>query len=156
MLIKLQDFKEGEIVRVENSYDPKKLDLEFVDLHYSRPLTLEGTVEKGNDLLTFRGHLTSETELMCGRCLKRIQMPLDKEFELFYETKGKEWVDATDDIRELLLLDHSLAFLCTENCRGLCPKCGTNLNEAACRCEAKAEGSLAQLKDIWKQKKESK
>ena len=156
MLIKLQDYKEGDIVRVQNTYDPTKLDLEFVDLHYCKPLTLEGTVERGHDLLTFRGQLNSETELLCGRCLKKIQAPVDKEFELFYETKGKEFVDTTEDIREILVLDHSLSFVCSENCQGLCPNCGTNLNEAKCRCESKdRESGLAQLKDIWNQKKES-
>lgn len=150
MLIKLHDYKEGEIIRVENTYNPKALDLEFVDLHYSKPLLMDGTVERTEDFLTFRGRLTSETELLCGRCLKPLVVPVDKDFELFYETRGKEFIDATDDIREILILDHSLAYVCSESCRGLCPTCGANLNETACHCDSEAKGSLAQLKDIWK------
>ncbi len=63
MLINLQDYKEGDIVHVENTYDAKALEIEFVDLHYRKPLQLEGTVEKGMDLVTFRGQIKSETEL---------------------------------------------------------------------------------------------
>ena len=137
MLLKLQDYKEGDIVRVEHSYNPKSLDVEFVDLHYSRPIALEGTVERGLDVLTFRGHLISESELLCGRCLKKIHEPVDKDFELFYETKGKDIIDATDDIREILILDHSLSYVCHEACRGLCPVCGVNKNDTACRCETR-------------------
>lgn len=154
MLLKLQDYKEGDVVHVEHTYNPKALDVEFVDLHYSKPLTLEGEVEKGHDLLTFRGRLISETELICGRCLKRMNNPVDKDFELFYETKGLDVVDTTDDIREILILDHSLSYVCSEACRGLCPVCGANRNETACQCETPSgHESLARLKDIWEKKK---
>ncbi len=155
MLINLQDYKEGDIIHVENTYDAKTLEIEFVDLHYRKPLMLEGTVEKGMDLVTFRGQIKSETELLCGRCLKTIPGSLDKDFEFFYETKGKEIIDATDDLRELLILDHSLAYVCSDNCRGLCPFCGINRNETTCQCEQTNSGAgLSKLKDIWKQRKE--
>lgn len=155
MLLKLQDYKEGEVYNVEHTYNPKELDVEFVDLHYSKPLILEGTVEKGHDVLTFRGQIHSEMELMCGRCLKTLKSDVDKEFELFFETKGLEIVDTTDEIRETLILDHSLAYICSEACKGLCPVCGTNRNEKNCKCETPSgHESLAQLKDIWKKKKE--
>ena len=46
MLIKLSDFKEGEITPVHRDYDPKKLDLEFVDMAYTESVQLKGSVEK--------------------------------------------------------------------------------------------------------------
>jgi len=154
MLIRLQDYKEGDIVSVQEDYDPKKLDLEFVDFHYSKPLSMKGTVEKGHDLLTFRGEITSQTEVMCGRCLKEMNASLEKDFEFFYEIKGKEFIDTTDDLREMLILEHNLAYVCSENCRGLCPVCGINRNEKTCQCQPQGENSLAQLKDKWKNKKQ--
>ncbi len=156
MLIKLQDFKEGEIVPVQHTYDPRALDMEFVDLRYTRPLQLSGTVEKGLDTVTFKGHLSSQTELICGRCLKPLTSSVEKNFDLYYEIKGREVIDATDDIREILILDHSLSYVCNENCRGLCAYCGINLNETSCECASKQPASLSQLKDIWKKKDRSK
>lgn len=152
MLIKLQDYKEGEIVPVQHQYDPKKLDVESVDLHYTDPLTMEGTVEKGTGVLTFRGTLHGRTELVCGRCLDKTPSELEKDFELYYETEGKDSIDATDDLRELLILDQPIAFFCKEKCLGLCPKCGINRNQSSCSCVEESDNSLSKLSDIWKKK----
>ena len=44
-------------------------------------------------------------------------------------------LDLTDDVREDILLSLPLKFLCQEDCRGLCPHCGQNLNEGTCSCQ---------------------
>jgi uncharacterized protein len=153
MKIILSEYKEGVAKDVQQDYDPKQLDMEFVDLEYSKPLHMEGVIEKEHDTLAFRGHLTSATVSTCGRCLKKVPANVDRDFELFYETKNKEVIDTTDDFRELLILEHPLSYLCSENCRGLCPNCGTNLNESKCSCAAKAPSVLATLKDLLQKKK---
>lgn len=136
MLIKLSDFKEGEITPVHRDYDPKKLDLEFVDMAYTESVQLKGTVEKSPETLNFSGELKSQIEQTCGRCLKVIREDLHCPFEFFYETKDKDTIDTTDDLRETLILDHPLSFLCKEDCCGLCPQCGVNWNEKKCRCSS--------------------
>lgn len=155
MQIRLGDLKENEIVPVQGTYNPKELELEFVDLEYSRPLSLDGTLEKSHDTLRFMGVLTSDVVHTCGRCLKKIPGSLRRVFDLFYETHGKEIIETTDDLREILILDHPLSYLCQESCRGLCPKCGINLNEAKCSCKLVSdEQPLSHLKDIWNKKKQ--
>ena len=134
MEIVLADLKEGVEVPVCQDYDPRALDLEFVDLKYTEPLHLEGTVEKGPDTLTLRGELSSRVEHICGRCLKPLSQAVLVPVTLYFEIKGKEVLEVTDDLRELMILDHPLSFLCRENCLGLCPSCGTNRNEAPCAC----------------------
>ena len=153
MKICLADYKEGIPVEVQEQYDPKALDLEFVDLHYLAPLYMEGVVEKGPDTLMFRGHLTSEVENICGRCLKHVTARVDRSFDLFYEIKDKEFVETLDDLRETMLLDHQIAFACTDSCRGLCPHCGINRNESNCNCESKMRSdAFSGLKQIWEKK----
>ena len=157
MILRLVDYKEGVEAAVRQSYDPKDLDLEFVDLKYSRPLAMEGTVEKGPDTLLFRGRLQSEIEHICGRCLKSVANAFDLPFDLYYEIEGKESVDTTDDLREVLILDHPIIFVCKENCKGLCPQCGASFNEVNCRCAPKplpARGAFVQLKQLWEKKQE--
>ncbi len=155
MKLVLSEYQEGVVKEVEHSYDPKELDLEFVDLHYARPLQMKGTVEKGQDTLTFRGEIRSEVENMCGRCLKQTPRKLKKDFEFYYETYGKEFVDTTDDIRETLILDHPPAYVCKESCKGLCPQCGVNRNEKTCKCPPETRNRVfANLKNLLKGKKE--
>lgn len=134
MKILLQQLRDGFSKPVQEAYNPKELGLEFVDLVYSESLKMEGTVEKLMDTVTFRGRLTSKVRHICGRCLKEVEGPVDQPFELVYDITGKEEVDTLDDLREVLILDHSLQFLCRPECRGLCPQCGVDLNEGDCAC----------------------
>lgn len=142
MKIHLRDHKLGVPTAVSQEYDPKHLDLEFVDLKYSRSLSMQGTVEKGLDTLTFRGTLRSEVDHICGRCLKAVKEPVDQRFEFFYEIKGREDIETLPDIREVLILDHPISFVCRKDCSGLCPKCGIDLNESRCPCDSNLPGGL--------------
>ncbi len=158
MKIVLTEYKEGVPKQVEEKYDAKTLDLEFVDLRYLKPLEMHGTVEKGHDTVTFKGQLSSEVETTCGRCLATIKKTMKKEFDLYFETTGVEVIDATEDLREVLLLEHQPAYLCRENCKGLCPQCGENRNEKLCKCETKTgkteNKAFSALKNLLKNKKE--
>lgn len=157
MIIRLAEYKEGVETPVRQDYKPKDLDIEFVDFVYSDDLHMEGTVEKGLDTLTFRGHLHSNVKNICGRCLKHVDKKLDCPFTLYYEIKGKEIIDTIDDLREAVLLEHPISYICAENCKGLCPECGANLNEAQCQCkreEPKPSSPFAQLKKLWSPKRE--
>ena len=156
MQIRLADYNEGVITKVSKEYEPKSLDIEFIDFVYSQNIALEGTIEKGSDTLTFRGHLTSEIQNICGRCLKAVPRRLACPFEFFYEIKGKETLETLDDLRETLILEHPISFVCQESCRGLCPQCGINRNELRCACTPSKEFSpnvFSQLKNIWASKK---
>ena len=120
---------------VHEEYNPKELDLEFVDLTYLERVVMDGTVEKLRDTLTFRGHLKSRIEHACARCLAGVEETVDHPFEMVYDIKGKEELDTLEDIREMLILAHPIRFLCSEKCLGLCPRCGANLNEGSCACK---------------------
>ncbi|MCM8775546.1 MAG: DUF177 domain-containing protein [Candidatus Omnitrophica bacterium] len=134
MKIYLHELKLSTPTKVAQEYNAKELDMEFVDLKYCRPLSLDGVMEKDEDTLTFRGHITSEVEHTCGRCLKVVRESIDCPFELFYDIRGKFELDTLSDLRELLILDHPISFICASDCRGLCPNCGANLNESPCAC----------------------
>lgn len=157
MQIRLAEYKEGIVTKVTEEYDPKGLDIEFIDFVYSKNIHLDGTVEKGLDTLTFRGRLASDIQNICGRCLKAVPKHLDCSFEFFYEIKGKETIETLDDLRETLILEHPISFVCQESCRGLCPQCGTNLNESTCGCVATkghlVQNAFSQLKRMWAVKK---
>lgn len=134
MKISVQQLKDGFSTLVHEEYNPKELDLEFVDLVYSEPLKMQGTVVKFMNTVTFRGRLASRVLHICGRCLKEVEGSVDQPFELAYDITGKEEVDTLDDLREILILDHPIQFLCRPDCRGLCPQCAADLNEGDCAC----------------------
>lgn len=134
MKISLAFLQDGVPKEVHEEYNPKALDLEFVDLAYLENVVLDATLEKTGDTLTFRGQLKSKVEHVCARCLKQVAEPVEHPFEVVYEIAGKREVDTLDDLREMLILDHPIRFLCREDCLGLCPQCGADLNNKTCSC----------------------
>lgn len=130
----LEDLKDGVRVPVEATYDPKALDIEFSGMSYPAMIQVKGGVEKTGNTLRFEGTLTTQVKQTCGRCLKENVQNFNEEFDWVYETGGKEFIDPEEDIRELLVLEYPALYLCKENCKGLCPVCGKDMNENPCKC----------------------
>lgn len=79
----------------------------------------------------------------CGRCLAEVEREvLEEGVALFFDEVEGDELDLTDGFREEALLALPLNLLCDEECSGLCPRCGCNLNEKRCEC-AKAETQKA-------------
>lgn len=154
MKILLASLTEGVPVEVRHEFDSQALGVEFVDLKYKTQPVFLGIVEKGADTLSVRGSTQALIERVCGRCLKVIEDKIELSTDLYYEIKNKEFIDTTDDIREQLIIEHPLVYLCREACKGLCPQCGTDLNTQKCQCREKASKSpFSVLENLKKNKK---
>jgi uncharacterized protein len=112
------------------------------------------------------GSVRASVTATCSRCLEPFPLVIDGDVEGFYVHAGKEdeipeeqevepiGADETVDIAPALLaaltLDAPFAPLHDESCAGLCPVCGTNLNEEQCGCHAEdlLSSPLAGLKDL--------
>ena len=116
------------------------------------------------------GRVTGEVELECSRCLEPFRMPLASDFDLRYVPRtenigeGEREVEEDDlttafyddeqiDLAHLVMEQFHLALpmkpLCKDDCKGLCPECGTNLNAGACDCNRTWEDPrLAALKAL--------
>ena len=105
--------------------------------------------------IRLRGRLTAGLELECARCVEPVAQDISREFELLYRPlgadAGRDELSVTDAeaeigyyqgdgilledvLREQVLLALPLKVTCREDCKGLCPHCGTNLNEGQCSC----------------------
>lgn len=116
------------------------------------------------------GDLSTRVALPCARCLEPVLRDLVRSFDLLYRPLGADAgpeersVSVTeaevsyyqgdgllleDAVREQVFLALPLKAVCREDCRGLCPKCGANLNEKQCFCKDHVEDPRwAALKDI--------
>ncbi len=129
---------------------------------------LEFTRTDGNVFVA--GDLKARIKLVCGRCLKEFEEAIVTSFTDFFvrgrqEEKEKEELRAEDleinyltghelDTNEIILGQISLEVpmkpLCTPVCKGLCPKCGADLNVGECKCpkDEKTDSMFASLKDF--------
>jgi uncharacterized protein len=120
--------------------------------------------------IRIQGRLATRLELSCARCLEPIAQDVKREFDLLYRPQGAdagrdemsvtdaeaeisyyegEGILLDDVVREQVLLAVPLKVTCREDCKGLCPHCGTNLNEGQCSCAvAPEEPRWAALKEI--------
>ncbi len=124
---------------------------EGTELRFSTPLIVSGQAQllsTGGYLVkvALRGALAQE----CRRCLDPVETPMNEELSLLFLTPGETPEEGEDEVREVpreetelvldrvireeLLLIHWPYAVCREDCRGLCPRCGINLNEDSCQC----------------------
>ncbi len=120
--------------------------------------------------IRLRGRLSTGLELQCARCLEPVSQEITREFELLYRPlgtdAGRDELSVTDAeaeigyyqgegllledvLREQVLLALPLKVTCREDCKGLCPQCGKNLNEQQCSCSTEVEDPRwAALKEV--------
>ena len=132
---------------------------------FSDPIHVNGTLTLLEDeVVYFSGWLSAVAETVCGRCLSPVQELVNIEFGEIVYADGKEEdydliaepegeiFDMEEFLENLLVLKLPMKFLCDENCKGLCPICGTNLNTSECDCEEhQIDERFAKLKDLLKE-----
>lgn len=119
-------------------------DSAFLELESSErlPMTPDKTVRydlsaslAGNDLLV-KGFAEFGLDTVCARCDAPIRRTIRAdEICIYRENARDQEVDLTEDVREELLLALPTYFHCSEDCKGICPRCGADLNKEACRCK---------------------
>lgn len=150
----LAEFNEGVPSAVEGAYDAKTIEVEFPDFIFTQPVQLKGEVEKEGGTLRFQGVLTTGVKRTCGKCLKEAREQLERKFDWFFETTGIDVVDPIENVRELLIFEHPLVYLCKASCKGLCPHCGIDHNEGTCNCKENGYHSTPVIIKREKSKKE--
>ena len=151
--------------RLEFQFELDLSDLEFDGRRpVSRPVAVAGEVRNTADLLEL--NLTARTTLdaVCDRCGKGFS--LDKEISygcmLAEELQNGEsdeivlledgTVDAGDLARTAFILGMDSKTLCSEDCKGLCPRCGADLNLGPCSCKKEPDPRLAALAKLLENK----
>lgn len=110
---------------------------------FEAPIRYDLAAQVVSHELVVRGRLELDLQVKCSRCAEFFSTTVkDLSFLRAYDApEGTETVDLTEDIREDILLNLSGFPLCSPSCKGLCPRCGKNLNEGPCGCGPAQGGS---------------
>ncbi|MDR1988961.1 MAG: DUF177 domain-containing protein [Acidobacteriaceae bacterium] len=150
--------------RVERIYPAEALGLSGDDVENEfeivRPVALAFDIDKDKRQFRLAGSLQSTLVLRCSRCLEAFELPVSAEFDLHYQPRvvaqasGETEIQEDDlatavydgeeiDLGQLMIEQFYLALpmkpLCSDECKGLCPVCGTNLNRGMCNCHRQWE-----------------
>src|SRR5437899_2703325 len=155
--------------RFEQVYAPEHLGSDD-DFTVVAPVSLAFDIFKDNEQFRLVGNVTTTVGLPCSRCLEPFTLPVDQSFDLRYQPharntgEGEREIEEDDlttafyehdeiDLGQLMREQFYLALpmkpLCRDDCRGLCPMCGTNLNGGTCECKPDShDPRLAVLKKL--------
>ena len=132
------------------------------------PVTAEGTVRNVAGVLQLEGAVHAHLDGICDRCAepftRDVTFPLEAILvtELEDEENEDEWVfllqgnsaDLEDIITTSFVLQMGSRLLCAEDCKGLCCRCGVNLNRETCKCQQESDPRLAVLKQLLTEKEQ--
>ena len=125
----------------------------------------------GNRKLLLTGSAEITLQIPCSRCLEPVECPfsLDLEEELDLERTEEERAEDLDeqpyvsgytlDVDRLLsnelLLNLPMKVLCREDCKGICNRCGANLNYSTCSCDRSSpDPRMSAIQDLFQKFKE--
>ena len=132
----------------------------------TEPVKAEGTVRNTAGVLQMRGEITTCIHGTCDRCAndfdRDLFFPIDvvlvtemaneeNEDERVFPLEGDS-ADLDDIVRTVFVLNLDSKLLCSEDCKGLCHRCGKNLNEGPCNCQKELDPRFAALKQLLENK----
>jgi len=142
------ELKEGRTIR-KGEIDSSAVDLQDSEEFHS-PIQVSYVADKIGEEVFIKVNLKSNAELTCDRCLELYHLPIEEnidiiltqdrellerdEEDIFFVDQSTRTIDISGSVRQTLLLAIPFKKLCREDCKGLCPHCGQNLNIAACSC----------------------
>ena len=105
--------------------------------------------------ISLSGSLDAHIAGVCARCLGEAKMRETVEFSEvipIYRESVERNADAEKLFLDAILLSAPNRLLCSKECKGLCPKCGTNLNISTCSCKDEPDefNPFSSLKDLFK------
>jgi uncharacterized protein len=134
--------------------------------------TVNGKVRLSGNEVFVNGHVETRAQVECDRCLKPVELPVNVDFTLEYisdsdyesietaELTEAEMsvsvfdgtaIDVDEIVKEQILLAVPTRMLCREDCKGICPECGTDRNTGECDCVTnEIDPRWAALKNLTK------
>jgi uncharacterized protein len=125
---------------------------------FSGEVAVEAALQKTGHQLALKARISAQGSFICDRCTAPFTLRLTPEYRMVYVSNetdaesldpsevqvipiGLSVIDLTDDVRQTVLLSVPLKLLCRQDCKGLCPDCGIDLNTGTCDCTSEPADS---------------
>lgn len=138
-------------------YQPDELNPVDERVNLAGPAEVKAAIRRTGQAVAVNGRIETRVKLECDRCLKLLELPVSADFALEYITEADyesssvaalseeemsvsvfdgESIDVDEIVKEQILLAVPVRTLCREECKGICPECGIDLNTGQCDCAA--------------------
>ena len=151
--------------RLDFQFEMDLSDVEFAGRYpVSRPVVVEGEVRHAADILSLDMTARSTLDAVCDLCGKEFllekevpyscvlseELQNEDNLDIVLLEEGK--VDVGDLARTEFILEMDIQTLCSEDCKGLCSRCGADLNLGPCSCQKEVDPRLAALAKLLENK----
>ena len=177
VFIEIEDLK-SEPLHVHHVYSVREINFSHKDAALSAPVATDFVLTHKDRDLRVDGTFKTAVRFTCSRCTKEFSRPLAASFDLSYLPQPK-WTSEEAEIElryedmdiayydgvgldvdlmvmEQIELSMPMKFVCREDCKGLCYRCGADLNEGTClRSKEEIDPRLSVLLDFKKKKRET-
>jgi len=169
MKINTKELRE-DITKLHLEGSSEALDLQSKEADFYSPVVCDLICAKSGSKFVCEGKLLTKVSLECARCLANFSYELKTKLDFILDEMNNqieliaeggdfsirvgygEDLNIDHLVREALLLALPLKPLCTSDCKGLCPVCGTDLNTSTCKCQkGKADPRWEKLRDFFKE-----
>lgn len=135
---------EGEFKEFEGKLPLDDFSFFGNEVKFASDVKVVGVFKNLGDVIFLEGEAKTSLHTECGKCLKAFDLDFEFAFDQKFsknpqsdeiaEFSGNE-ISIDDSVIQALCMNLPISFVCDEDCKGLCPKCGKNLNEGECNCE---------------------
>jgi uncharacterized protein len=163
----LLEVPQGESHR-EVPMPAEALGLELPDIRFLGPLDIRLDLYRSGDSIRIQGEFRGRFAYVCGRCLAEGEREFTGRADIYCEKKEGELeeedrealeegglvyhdgkvLDLFEEIRQTMVLEIPWNPVCRPDCRGLCPRCGQDLNKGSCGCAPETDSRWASLKNL--------
>lgn len=166
MAVRISGLSEGE--------HPFEFDLPVEEIgldSFEGNVKVVGSISKVGTQLFLTSQATATLATACDRCLGEARLAISVPINIYYQTNfadpdyegddegvevrslhpDEDVIILDDEVRQSILIGVPLKVLCSEDCRGLCPTCGADLNKGECHCpKEEIDPRWAKLAEIFK------
>ncbi len=168
MFINISRVKKGEkIFNFEKKWEDFNIEFDLIN-EFIDPVLINIEANFNKQELQLNINIKSQLIMQCARCLENFDYNVNlqfikvfklKELDEYYTKQNKnedfeiikpttETVNIYNDIRDYIILSFPMKPLCKEDCKGLCARCGKNLNYEKCICKKEIDPRLLVFKQL--------
>ncbi len=148
MIIDIRQIKNGTISKLDFDFEESLADFDYLgEKIFENPIKISGSVTNNVGIIKLVYDVDTTLTISCARCLKKINPEMsfsmenalsftDSEDDDVFVVKSDK-LDLSEIILPAVMLDVEMSYLCSEDCKGLCSKCGTDFNETTCNCDTR-------------------
>lgn len=105
------------------------------EIRCSSPVEIFVQLTRATNFVEVKARAKTKFAFVCFRCLESFEKEFEKHFILDYVIEpGMTHLEIGEDVRQEIIMSFPMKILCCQDCKGLCLRCGLNLNIGTCRC----------------------